>query len=85
EALNEDNAIVVPKAGSVYKGVCSFPYAGSDPKNVKFHLLLQVVNYKMTKFDAAELDRKMDTLFMTEGLSLLDRLLITDEFVMLAN
>lgn len=85
EALNEENVVIVPKAGSSYKGHCAFYYAGVDPKMVKFHLVLQTINFKLTKFDAAEQNQKIDTIFATEGLSLLDRLLVVDEFVMMAN
>lgn len=85
EALNEENVVILPKAGSTYKGHCAFHYGGTDPQLVKFHIVMQTINFKQTKFDAAELDQKIDTIFATEGLSLLDRLLVVDEFVMVAN
>lgn len=85
EALNEDNVMIIPKAGTTYKGTCSFPYVGSDPKNVSFHIVLLRIEYSKTKFDNVEQDQKTDTIFATKGLSLIDRLLVVDEFMMMAN
>lgn len=85
EALNEDNIMIVPKIGTTYKGTCSFPFNNSDPKNVSFHIVLLRIEYTKTKFDNVEQDQKTDTIFTTKGLSLIDRLLVVDEFVMMAN